>query len=377
MTSPFVTNLVAELDRTVDPEEKAILRAELGCYWARVGEFEESERLRLDLRREFGDARSVRVSILIMVLEALQLYYKNLSPGARDRMLRANLLSKGFRERGLIARTSAWMAHIELNSARFDAMISELKASLESMQAGDDGTECRVSLVFGDACLIAGLPIESQSWYERARRAANRLGDHAAVGAMTYNRAALRVARCRYERLIAADASIDISLLRLDVESAINYQSVARLRSLEHLLTTTKVGLLLIQENCPAAIPYIEDLLNSTEISQDSAQRVLLMSDYSFALATTGKISEAVNQLNTVLEKLTPSIPTDDLCLILASLQTAASLCNLEERRIDLNSKLHEALAKHESICDELRRKLLEFGMPVFDRGRANVTQDV
>ena len=372
MTSPFVTKLVAELNRTVDPEAKAILRAELGCYWARVGEFDEVERLRQDLRREFGDARSARVSILIMVMEALQLYYKELSPGARDRMLRANLLSKGFREPALIARTSAWMAHMELNSARFDAMISELRTTLESMQPGDDGTECRVSLVFGDACLIAGLPLESQAWYERARRAANRLGDHAAVGAMTYNRAALRVARCRYERLMARDGSIDTSLLRLDVESAINYQSVARLRSLDHLLKTTKVGLLLIQENCLEAIPYIEDLLTSTEVAQDSAQRLLLMADYSFALASTGMINEAVNRLNTVLEKLTRSVPTDDHCLILASLRSAASLCNIEEMRIDLGHRLHEALAKHESITEELRGKLLAFDVPVLNSGRAN-----
>jgi hypothetical protein len=371
-----VTKLLAELDTTADPEAKAILQAELGCYWARIGEFDEAERVRQSLRREFGDARSVRVSILIMVLEALQLYYKELSPRARDRMLRASLLSKGFHERQLIARTSAWMAHIELNSARFDSMLAELRTSLSTVISGDDATECRFSLVLGDACLIAGLPAQSQAWYERARRAANRLGDHAAVGAMTYNRAALRVARIRYERLAEGDLSVDVPLLRLDVESAINYQSVARLRSLDHLLTTTKVGLLMVQDDFASAIPLIKSLLKSSDVAPRSVQRLLLMSDYALSLGATGDVGLAGDQIDKVLESLPESVPTDDLCLIVRSLRDAATVCKREEQRADLDSKLRTAIAKHENITSNLRKSLLEFETPGFERIRGHEVSD-
>lgn len=376
MTSPFVKKLLADLDATPDPEARAILLAELGCYWARVGEFAESDRIRLELRRDFGNGRSVRVSILIMVLEGLQLYYKDLSPGARDRMLRASLLSKGFKERALIARTSAWMAHIELNSARFDSMIAELQTCLSAMTAGDDGTECRASLVLGDACLIAGLPVQSQAWYEQARRAANRLGDHAAVGAMTYNRAALRVARCRYENLASDGRQVDLSLLRLDVESAINYQSVARLRSLEHLLTTTKVGFLMIREDFISAIPLIESLLGSADVVPNSTQRFLLMSDYALSLANVGKMRDAENQIDRVLMSLPSSVPTDDLCLIVHSLRDASFLCNREEQRASLDARLRLAVAMHEEVTDDLRGKLLQFETPIPNKARAHETRN-
>lgn len=376
MTSPFVTKLLAELDTTPDREARAILSAELGCYWARVGEFAESERIRQELRRDFGDARSVRVSILIMVMEALQLYYRDLSPLARDRMLRASLLSKGFHERELIARTSAWLAHIELNSARFDSMLVELRSSIDSMSTGDDATECRVSLVLGDACLIAGLAEQSQAWYEQARRAANRLGDHAAVGAMTYNRAALRVARCRYEKVTEARPVADMSLLRLDVESAINYQSVARLRSLEHLLTTTKVGLLLIQGEFVAAIPLIEGLLASSDVPPQSAQRFLLMSDYALALAKTGSVDRAKCQLESVLAILPNALPTDDHCLILSSLCEAAAIADCEERKTGLDLQFRTAVTRHESVTNDLRQRLLEFDLPVLSRSRAKTGRD-
>jgi hypothetical protein len=376
VTSPFVTKLLSDLSVAVDPELKGILLAELGCYWARVGEFAESERIRQKLRRDFGSAQSVRVSILIMVLEGLQLYYKDLSPSARDRMLRASLLSKGFHERGLIARTSAWMAHIELNGARFDSMIAELRTSFSAMPSGDDATDCRLALVLGDACLIAGLPAQSQAWYERARRAANRLGDHAAVGAMTYNRAALRVARYRYERLSEDKLCVDLPLLRLDVQSAVNYQSVAGLRSLEHLLTTTKVGLLMIQEDVSSAMPLIESLLASSDVARQSTQRLLLMSDYALGLATLGNIESAQDQIDGVLAALSGAVPTDDLCLILRSLRDAAAHCQRETQRTDLEVRLQAAIAEHERITGDLRGKLLEFETPVFDRARAFGTRD-
>lgn len=374
MTSPYVTKLLSDIKAAPNSEAKAVFSAELGCYWARVGEFAEAERIRQELRRDFGNARSVRVSILTMVLEGLQLYYKDLSPGARDRMLRASLLSKGFQEQELIARTSAWMAHFELNGARFDSMISELRTSLEAMTPADSATTCRVSLVLGDACLIAGLPGHSQSWYEQARRAANQLGDHAAVGAMTYNRAALRVARCRYERLSTGSLRVELPLLRMDVESAINYQSVARLRSLEHLLTTTKVGLMMIQESWASAVPLIESLLASNDVAQKSAQRWLLMSDHALSLAAIGKTDDASIQLDAVLADLPAKIPTDDICLILRSLRDAALLCRRQSESADLDSKLKEAIANHESITDQLRAKLLEFQTPMFDKPQANKT---
>lgn len=361
MNSPFVTKLLATLEGEADSERRALLMADLACYWARVGEFEAAEKIRQELRRDFGDAKSVRVSILIMVIEALQLYYKDLSPGARDRMLRASLLSKGFRERRLISLTSAWMAHIEFNGASFASMSGELQTSLREMEPGDDPIDCRVSLVLGDAFLLSGMYSESQAWYDRARRAANRLGDRAALGAMTYNRAALRVARARYERLRGGNLEVDSQLLRLDVESAINYQHVAHLKSLDHLLTTAKAGLLLIQDKHAAALPIIRDLLESEEVAPATAQRTLLSADCAYVLAKTGAIDHALSQLELVLSSMPDHLPTDDLCLILGSLRAASIECKRSSQAADLEDRLQLAIAKHEAVISELRGILSTF----------------
>lgn len=364
MTSPLVTRLLTELKATADPEDRALLLAELGCYWARVGEFGQSESIRQELRREFGDGRSARVSILIMVVEALQLYYRDLSPAARDRMSRASLLSRACHNQPLVALTSAWMAHLEFNQARFDSMVNDLTICLGALEPESGFAECRVSLVLGDAFLLAGQPVESQAWYEKARRAAIRIGDQAAVGAMTYNRAALRVARARYEGLTPGSPPADIPLLRLDVESAINYQYIAQLRSLDHLLATARVGLLILQERWIEVTPQIERLLSSVDVIAGTAQHTLLSADYAHALAKVGRQDDANKQLIEVMGLMPSSLPSDDRCLALASLTQAAMQTGQMDLQAGLQSQLEAAIWRHEEVMSALRSKLSRFDRP-------------
>ena len=367
--SPLERRLLAALDTATSPEHRAALLAELACYWARVGETDRAERARSDLRREFGDYRSPRVSVLIIVLEALQAYYGDLSPYARDRMLRASLLSKGFRDPGLIALTSAWMAHIELNHARFDSMVSELTRALQAMDSvhSDRGfAPCRIALTLGDANLMAGLPATAQSWYDVARREANEIGDHAAIGAMTYNRAALRVARARFDAVSGVDSGIDRSLLRVDVDSAINYQAAARLQSLEHLLTTAKASLFILQLQFEAAAGLIPQLLASNEVPNPSVQRLLLEADLALALSQSGCLEDARKYLESCVKAYSSvnMIPTDDQCLIASSVCEAALLCGMPDVHEPWSAQLAGAVERHSELCTGLIQKLSSFTPP-------------
>ena len=107
-----------------------------------------------------------------MLLEGLMLYYKELSPKARDRIFRANVLSSTFRVHELTALTSAWLAHIDFNKCHFSTMASEVRKCKEFIAFDDGSANCRVSLVLGDAFLYSGQRHYSQIWYERARSAA-------------------------------------------------------------------------------------------------------------------------------------------------------------------------------------------------------------
>lgn len=361
MTSPLVRRLVAHIDQCRDMEDRACHVAELACYWARVGEFDEAERLRTELRKDFGDCRSVRVSVLIMCIEALLMYFRELSPLARDRMAGARLLSTGARDARLIALTSAWMAHIDFNLNRYEAMASAIAACLSSMGADDGTADCRVSLVLGDAFLFVHAPSPSKAWYARAHAAAGKVGDQAAIGALTYNRAALHVAAARVRFFGQPAAAQELTLILAEVQTAINYQVMARLRSLDHLLQTLKIGALILQERFEEALPKIREVLLLTDVPPNSAQRALLQADMALDLASTGQAALALQLIEGLRDTDIASFSADDRCIIWSSIHRAVEACGAVEQLPWYLSQIDAAAAQHDATVARLATLLRPF----------------
>lgn len=361
MTSPLVQRLSECIERTQDPVIKACHMAELGCYWARVGEFERAEELRSGLRRVFGDGRSVRVSILIMCIEALLAYFRELSPNARDRMARAALLSSAAQDSSLIGLTSAWMAHIDFNLNRFQSMADAIASCLSHLASDDGSIESRVSLVLGDAFLFAGSETYANMWYYRARAAAAKIGDQAAIGALTYNRAALHVAAARLQSISHPLPASDISLVHGEVQSAINYQAVAHLRSLDHLLQSARVGALILQKQWVQAIPVIVETLESSDVPANSAQRTLLQADLALCLASSGNTSHALQNTAVLQDSVIDSFSPDDRALIWSSVLSVYEICGLVSKAPAYRSRVDSALVEHGEIVQSLSTLIKQF----------------
>ncbi|MDE2473371.1 MAG: hypothetical protein KGL35_32850 [Bradyrhizobium sp.] len=362
MTSPLVSRLLSEIGRASDIETRYSLMAELGCYWARIGEFQEAERIRQEVRSRFGDGRSLQVSVRVMCLEGLQLYFTKLDPKARDRFVRAHLLSKAAGSRPLIALTSSWLSHIDFNLNRFDDMAQHAAECLSSLDGESDVmADCRVSLVLGDALLYAGEVTHSNRWYERARRCATSSGDQAAIGAMTYNRAALRVTGMRIDSLKITPSASGLRLLLREVETAINYQAIAELRSLDHLLLAAKAGCFMLQERFVDAEPILSRLLSSAAESPESSQHSIASADLAALLARTNRRSESIARLQSINEEQYQRLPADDAAIAYASLANAASECGdrpLSERFAAISKHFLES---HDSTLSALRVELNRF----------------
>lgn len=361
MKSPLVRRLQAYIDQCNDPEARACYVGELGCYWTRVGEFEEAERLCGDLRRDFGNGISVRVSVLIMCIEALLMYFRELSPLARERMAGAHVLSTGARDSRLIAFTSAWMAHIDFNLNRFETMASAIAACLSALDSDDGTADCRLSLVLGDAFLFAGDLRCSNRWYARSRAAANRIGDHAAIGALTYNRAALHVATARFQRAVESSSGPDIDLVMGEVQSAINYQAIAHLQSLDHLLKTANIGALILQERFLDVLPMINEMLKSPDVPSKSAQLALLQADLALSLACTAQMDSALELIDSLKSMPVETLGPDDQVLIWSSIRRAGEICGLVEDTPYYTSEISTAVGKHNNTVARLAVLLAPF----------------
>lgn len=358
MVAPLIQRLQDGIRAAENDELRAELAAQVACYQARVGEFNDAERIRSELRSTYNDGRSPTVSIRIMCAEGLLLFYRALDPGARDRLFRANLLSVALGIPKLIALTSAWLAHVDFNAGRFESMAKSAAASLATLHGDDGSAECRISLVLGDAFLYAGNEEVSRSWYERARLSANLLGDHAAVGALTYNRSALRLARARIDGLgVEIDCS-RIALICSEIRSAVNYQAVAQLKSLDHLLLSASASSLILEERYSDASLAILKLIVSTEVPAGSAELALLYSDNAFCLAKTGGLDLAAEMAAAAVEINAANFDFDDQALIFDGLGKYYAAVNDEDCARKFRSMADQALSKHKETIERLTQLL-------------------
>ena len=353
MASPLVNRLERAFQATSDPIEKAVLSAHIACYQARVGEFEEAERRRSELRKEFGDGHSARVSILIMCLDGLLLYFKNLDRNARDRLLRANLISVACRERGLMALTSAWLAHIDFNLGQYESMAREITNCHLVLDADDGTAACRVALVLGDAFSYARQLESARRWYEHARQIATRIGDQAAVGAITYNRAALHVSAARVGGLTAPCNKEDIAFANAEVRSAVNYQALAGLSSLDHLLRSASIGVMMLEGRYEDAAAAIANLVASSSGPGESAELALLHADHARCLARLGQVELARESAQRAKAIQAEKFDADDRALVLDALGQFHSALGDDVEATKFSAGTRVALEEH---CETIER---------------------
>ena len=331
MTSPLELRLQGLMRTEVDQAVRAQLYAQLGCYLARVGDFERAEKIRSEIRSSFGDGRSARVSILLMLMEGLLNLFQSEGADPRDRIVRAHLLSASFRERALVALTSAWLAHIDFNKSNFDLMLREIDDCLQNVSFDDGSALCRISLVLGDVFLVCGDSIASQAWYERARRAATAVGDQATIGAITYNRAAINVQNLRLAELSGIVGSKSLSQAEAEVNTAINYQALAQLQSLDYLLLAARVGIKMAKCEFSDAEAETRELLKLNIVPSGCSEHLVLLADLSFITAISERIDESKELRRFVQERIDSDLDHDDKALIYFLLSKTAKICEASE----------------------------------------------
>jgi len=343
----LVIRLSEQIALSTHPEERAVHQTVLASYFARVGQFEEAEALRVELRRDFGDGRSLRVAVRLMCLEALLLYFRDLNPMSRDRLARASVLAKGSRDPSLVALTSSWLAHVDFNLNKFESMADALIECASAAGPDDAEADCRAAVVLGDACMYVGERNRARRWYERARQSAIKIGDQASIGALTYNPAALHVASLRLRSLQEDVPAQELTLAATEVQSAINYQIAAGLSSLDHLLHTAKVGILVLERRFAEVAKLGREILKEERIPSASAQEYLLRADVAAGSGRSGRSAECLGLIDQVPVDQVHGCEPDDQALIFYSLSVAHESCAHTQVASELRDRAIAALDEH------------------------------
>ncbi len=285
---PFIEKIEGRMRIAADEALQAEYRAEIACYCARTGRFIDAEAICKDLRADFGDGRYPRVSVLIMCIEGLIQFFRDVSLASLDRLARASLLSRSLGMNDVAAFSSAWVAHVNFNFDRYDAMVQALDQCFEKLESSNVEARGRAAVVLSDAFLLSGNAAVSRRWFNVAREAAVDTGDHTLVAALTYNRAALNAHLTQLSILAGEASPKSMEMVSTEMGSAFGFQRLVNLQSLEQLLHLSMVGINIFQGNYGAAHKRAEEVKAIFGDALTDGQRALLSAQADLCVVKLG-----------------------------------------------------------------------------------------
>jgi tetratricopeptide (TPR) repeat protein len=353
--TPYVSKLNSQIQLAQTSEKRARAEAELACYWARVGEFAAANEIRSRLRSTHGSGEFPSVSIILMCLDGLIHFYTNEGPAAQQRIAAAHLLACSLRLRPEQAFSAAWLSHVEFNRGNWRATVAALDSARAALTEDDLHAEGKLSLVVGDALLYVGETELARGWYAHARKLLTSLGDHAAIQALLYNWAALRVHAARLE---AVSGDIDPNRIRMlggEVSSAVNYQAIANLTSLGYLLDFISGSQQVLAQSFEQALETLSRLSASEAIPKHSSARTIVLADKLLCEAMTSEKAVDDQQLAFVVKELESIVSPDDAAIIADSISRSFVRDENAQQRADFATRARKALASHSDNMQQLR----------------------
>jgi hypothetical protein len=298
--SQLLARLRKELAGVADPIDRAELQARVGCCHARNGSFDEARRVVQDLRSGFGDGRSGRVTIWIMLTEGLIHWFSDISPKGLDRIVRAQLLSSAMKYRTGIAVSSAWKAHIDFEMSNFNSMFESLRLSITHSSQEDHDAGARVAIVLANAMSLAGDFEGTRHWFMRGRDHALKDGDQASIDALQYNRAVMALAWVRAENCIQRAQPEDVKKVRLELESSKNLNAINGIGALDNHLRMSNARLLILEAHLDQAIDELNGVRGGHPFADFNFNTALVDLEIAFCEFRLGRIDDALSRYRAI-----------------------------------------------------------------------------
>jgi hypothetical protein len=300
--APLLTRLDEQLATCADPQRRAELVAERGCYLARVGDFEAARAATELARANDGGGANPRISAWVMLLEGLVIHFERDGRSARDRVSRAHALSIAARQHSLAALTAAWLAQIRHDDGDHFPAADLIKLAIDLAGPEDRSAHIRVGLFMGDAHSALGDKDPARHWYEAARMQASRIGDEAALGAIMARRSTLQLNRMQTLAMLDDGYTVpaaDLDFASLELESACHYQAATGMTSMDFELQVGRARALILGGRFDAAQALLQALLDGAELAHGCRSRPRLAADLAWCRSRQGESA--------------PGLPGDDV----------------------------------------------------------------
>jgi len=291
--SQFLMRLEAKMREAKDLASLGELKIRKACYLARTGYADEAKRLIAELRKDFGDGRYARVSAWIMLAEGLIDYFGCPGPVARDRIARSELIAVATRDPELAPLACAWKAMVEFEFSNFDAMAASIRKALEFYDSNNHEANSRVAIILSDCFYLCGDRDSAQFWFMASREHALQEGDQATIDALLYNKAAFSTASLRVRRCFGDLDRRQLELVRMEVASAANFQRLAGIVSVNHLILLSEARILLLLQSYDSALAVLQRVREEGPFASHNFDRAIIDLEIAYCLARQGLGNQA------------------------------------------------------------------------------------
>ena len=294
---PAASRLLARLEAAIRTApttlEADCLKAECAAYLVRQGRSADVDEIVGALHRRYDPRPDVRISAWLGLVEGLQSFFRDMSPGAIDKIRRAHALSAAAGLTPMRALSAAWLAHMDSQRHDLPALAGHLGEALRLAAPDHHGARSRATLGVAQALHAATRADLAQPWYVLARQHANDDGDDATISALMFNMAVCRVLNARQTALSGSARGGEGRIVE-SAETAQRFEQLVGGRSLPHLAPLLAALSHSIEGRAQSALPIYEKELASGLKDGWAQQHAMLLADQAWVRMTLGQTDAAL-----------------------------------------------------------------------------------
>lgn len=331
----------------------------IASHFARQGEASRSLQAIAEVRAAFGNRLQPEVACWLMLAEGI-LHFCQMHPSeAYDRTKRALAIARALNFKDAIPTCAAWMAHLEFNECKYEAMIANLDLALSAVERNDHQAGGRASLVIADAFHFCGDFASARPWYERCRLHATSEGDEATLSAMLHNVAAFRASNVRLSDAFGIVDVIEARRATVQAQSASSFDGALGTVALSLLVPLLQGQLLVVEKKFSDALSVFQSI-DRLQLHQRLVP--ILLVDTALCLSKLEQRGDAILALRESIA-LVESIPErDDFAYASARIAQVASICGEQEIVDHWISSASVAIESHKRTQSWLRAELRKLG---------------
>jgi len=343
----LLESLRLKISEAGSSQQIAEARALYAINLARFGRIDEASTIINQLRTSFPSGISLRISLLIIILDAAIIFFSERSVSSFDRIKRAHILASRFSMSDLRLTSAAWAAHMAFNFHDYTVMGEMLNECVAAIGDVDIAVRSRVCVVIADAYQYVGNWELAENWYQCARLFARACHDHASISSIEYNRVAIGMDRLRVESHISGERkTVSMRNWRLEVESVVNLHAGMNDRSLLSLLDLIRLRWFELSGQFEAASEVISSLLASGAADQCGLSDTILRIEMLWCQMKSG-ISVDGGQIPQLSIDELENLDSDDRIDILAKWLELSSAGDVPETDSLLRSQRDSAINEY------------------------------